>query len=116
MLVEEPEPGSQHSQLGVARPNGTDAVHQPVPLVQRHDELPVATENKPFLTRAAGRVREIRLETQAGCAAEAAEPPSSPAGCLAGRLAGCVLSAVCHAYISSSVSDTYDFTSVFTNP
>ena len=43
MLGQESEPRPQHGQVGLARSRGTDTLHEAIPLVERDDQLPVAS-------------------------------------------------------------------------
>src|SRR5439155_9027980 len=59
MLGHEAEPGPQHGQVRVARAGGAGALHQVVPLIERHDELAVRVEDQPLVTWPSRWLREV---------------------------------------------------------
>ncbi len=73
MLGQEAEPGSQHGEVRIACARCADALHEAVPLVERHHKLALNVEDQTFITRSAGWVSEVSWEAQRARAVQAAE-------------------------------------------
>src|SRR5947209_3792296 len=73
MLGEETKPGAEHSQIRFARPCGAGALHQVVPLIERHDELVVRIQHQPLVAWPTRWVGEVRLQPEGRGPIQAAE-------------------------------------------
>src|SRR6266581_672945 len=70
---QEAEPGPQNGQIRLPRPSGADTFHEPIPLVERHNELAVCIEHQPFVTRSARWVWELSRKPQSTRPVQTAE-------------------------------------------